>query len=360
MYRSIALFLSCFALSAAAPAQIVLANGEPDPAYPWLYAWFDAGVGVNSGLPTANGDPVLSWDDRSVSGHHLRQTPPGTDEQPLWLAEAANAWPALSFDGDDAIWGNESTEFGTMTEERTIFLVARVDPGQDACYLLDSANSFGRNSFLTGQPNFHPGRWQLFTGVETVLSSDVGYEMFQVHTLYFGNGFQEHFLNGALQGTGTAALQNLRGVTLGARYNLQDFLVGQVAETLFYSQPVTQADREAVEAYLVRKYLEPRPSLSSSPLLPGQPVSFTISGCTPHGAVYLAYSMTGPGPTSTTWGTAMLSPPVRPIPPCPADANGDAMQTAFVPGRVSGRPVWIQAMDGESLQMSNVLAEVIG
>ncbi|RMH04192.1 MAG: hypothetical protein D6702_03670 [Planctomycetota bacterium] len=339
--------------TALLPAQVVLGNGEPDPAWPTLHGWYDAAFGINGGAPPAAGDPVGLWADRSVAGHDLDQVLTAASERPTWRAGDANGLPALAFDGDDAIWALETT-FGQIPEDRTVFVVLRVEPGGDHGYVLDSSSSFGRNAFLTGQAGFHPGRWQIQTGMDTILSTDVGYESWQVHTLELGNGFQQHFRDGVLQATGAAGLQALRGLTLGARYSLEDFFRGGIAEVLVYAQLLPQADREAVEGYLRRKYLEPRPRFEPFKAGAGEPLLLQVSGCTPYAAVFFGASTTGPGPWPSPWGTLMLTPPIHPIPPCGADGAGLAVQTAWIPEDLQGRTLWIQAYDQGSGRLSTL------
>ncbi len=356
---SLFLSLSLAATAAALPAQSVLTNGEPDPGHPDLHAWFDAGVGINGIGQPSNGDPVWAWADRSDHHHDLVQVSANASEQPTWLASEVNFHPALQFDGDDAIWGDEVSEFGTITEARTIFVVARVAAGNDAVYLFDGHKAAGRNGLLTGQNGYFPGRWQIWTGTNAVVGTDVGYEQYQIHSIYLEQGFQQHYINGVLQASGTLAVSSLRGLTVGARYTLEDFFEGGVGELLFYSAALSQDDREDLESYLMDKYLRPRPVLSCDPLLPGEVISVYADGCTPDGVVVFAYSVQGAGPVSTTWGTVMLTPPVYLLPPNRADANGHAYQTAKVPASVSEKPIWFQALDHESGALSNLLIETV-
>lgn len=340
------------------PAQIVLANGEPDPAYPYLHAWFDAATGVN-GAPVANGDPVSSWTGRSAQQRSLPQVGASQSTWPVWRATAAAGWPALEFDGDAAIWGDAAAEFGTLSVARTILVVAYAGTGADQRYVFDGSQVVGRNALMAGQASFNPGRWQVWTGTSAVVSTDVGYEALQVHTVSLASGSQQHWIDGVLQATGQSGLNSLYGFTAGNRYTLDSGWVGLIAEILVYSELLVQDDREAIEAYLLSKYLAPRPVLAYDQLVAGAPIRFEVTGCTPGRAVIVAASTFGPGPLATRWGTAQLTPPLHLLPPSIADAGGLAFQTAMVPATAAGLTLWLQALDHGSGTFSGlVIGEV--
>ena len=93
------------------------------------------------------------------------------------------------------------------------------------------------------------------------------------------------------------------------------------------------------------------PALSVWNLVAGSTATLEVQGCgtgtnpsTP-AKVFFAWSITGPGPTSTPYGWVGLSPPINTLPPILADAtNGIASRQVQVPPTAAGMPVWIQAL----------------
>ena len=87
------------------------------------------------------------------------------------------------------------------------------------------------------------------------------------------------------------------------------------------------------------------PVLTVPPLAGGNFANFTVSSCTPGGQAYLAYSLTGGGPTNTTWGVAELSNPIQLLATMTVNSAGDAAYFTTVPSRATGVTVWFQALD---------------
>ena len=112
-------------------------------------------------------------------------------------SHVANGLPAVTFDGDDYIWANGSTEFGTVAGGKTMFVVVRVDTPNNG-YVFDGSTVSGRNALFTGQ-QADPGRWHVFTGQSPVtVGPTVDATVFQVHSVVLDDAANEHFLNGAL------------------------------------------------------------------------------------------------------------------------------------------------------------------
>ncbi len=95
------------------------------------------------------------------------------------------------------------------------------------------------------------------------------------------------------------------------------------------------------------------PTLTVLALISGFSTSATLEECTPNGAVVLALSTAGDGPTTTIYGVADLSPPIIQLPSVTVDANGDGSVPLSIPGGTSGTTVWFQALDLGSGEFSN-------
>lgn len=80
-------------------------------------------------------------------------------------------------------------------------------------------------------------------------------------------------------------------------------------------------------------------------MVAGQNAVVSIAGGTPNASVYLGWSQTGGGPTSTPFGFADLSPPIQQLPTLTTDASGTASLQASVPAGAAGIQLWFQALD---------------
>jgi hypothetical protein len=94
-------------------------------------------------------------------------------------------------------------------------------------------------------------------------------------------------------------------------------------------------------------------------LVAGQATTLKASNATPGSPIFFAYSLLGGGPSNTQFGSALLSPPIRRLPPVVADASGNASYNRNLPVGTSGLNIWIQAYDFVGAQFSNGLAETI-
>ncbi len=349
--------------AAGAQAQVLGGNGQPDPNYPKLWAWYDASDGVNGAGQPVDGTPATWWLDRSWQGHSLVRASTDPFQQPVFRATAANGMPALEFDGDDYLWGDNAVEFGTISGAKTILVVAEVDPVNFDGYIFDSSSSAGRNALITGQQAI-PDAWQIWTGTGLAGGTvPVARDLFQVHSVVIDAGLQEHFVDGSSIYTGAEGIQDLSGFILGSRYTLANFLFGHIAEVLVYDEVLSASDRQDLENYLTTKYASgppPTPTLAVSNLTTGAVATFTLSHCTPLGPGVIAYSLAGGGPISTPWGTGYLTPPYTQLPTLTIDPLGNASFAVPVPPGTTGLPVWFHALDVASGTLTNPLAEVIG
>ena len=97
-----------------------------------------------------------------------------------------------------------------------------------------------------------------------------------------------------------------------------------------------------------------RPVLTITDPTPGAQTTITVDGATPNGNVVVAYSTNGAGPTNTPFGVALLTPPIKRLPPVQADALGSARMTLNVPaGTPPGLTIWTQALDAGAALFTN-------
>ena len=238
-----------------APADILLPDGTPDPAFVNLYAWWRADAGVNAAATVpADGATVTRWEDSSIRNRDLTRIAANVAQRPTFRAALANGAPAVDFDGNDYIWAaNTAAEFSVISAPRTIIAVSRVAAANGG-YIFDSSSSAGRTALITGELAT-PTQWVLFPGATP---STLGGPIFEggvtMTTCTVSAGAQTIHVNGALKGSGTSAMQNMSGLILGSRFNLQNPLSGSISEVLVFDKVLDDAERAAVEGYLAAKY----------------------------------------------------------------------------------------------------------
>ncbi|MCX8229612.1 MAG: hypothetical protein OTJ44_06650 [Planctomycetota bacterium] len=88
---------------------------------------------------------------------------------------------------------------------------------------------------------------------------------------------------------------------------------------------------------------------------------FHVEGAIPGSIITMAYSLAGPGPTSTSIGLVDLSWPIRRILVTPADLNGEVFNLFMMPSGITGLSVWTQALsEGPAgFELTNSLALVV-
>ncbi len=95
------------------------------------------------------------------------------------------------------------------------------------------------------------------------------------------------------------------------------------------------------------------PALVVRGLEAGGTALLSVVGATPMAFQHYAFSLTGPGPTTSPYGDLALSPPIQLAGVVRADSLGNATKSAAVPPGTSGLAVWLQALDAGTLTLTN-------
>lgn len=103
------------------------------------------------------------------------------------------------------------------------------------------------------------------------------------------------------------------------------------------------------------------PHYSMTNLVANQIAELKVTECDPGSQVIIAWSITGPGPTSTIYGDLDMSPPINLLPTLIADSSGTASITVPVAGNATGLTIYSQCIipSGSGSEISNSLARVI-
>ena len=295
-----------------------------------------------------------------------------------------------------AAQNNHVADDGTIVPATTVSGPAAQAPGSLTTHF-DGGNGFAGNTFditpnvdmsITGM-DFH-ARYadrQYDIDVYYKAGSSVGYEQDPTAWTLLASGSNP---NSNAPGGGTFVDLSGNGVTFsaGVEYgiymdNVNYDTAGGIAYTNGASTPEVYSNTDlTLEAYSGTRspafsgspftprvwngtlYYETQsaggPSLSVADLTAGSTCTLAISGATAGYYCWIAYSVTGSGPTTIGVGDVALSPPIQKVGSVVADANGNAIMSATVPANAAGMSIWIQAVDMSGPTLTNALAETIG
>jgi len=232
-------------VSAASPAPPTL---QP-PLTDGLALWYEAGT-----EQYADGQSVGIWQDKSGNGRNLTAFDPS--QAPVFHRNAVNGRAAVEFDGVRSLLKTYNSTF-TLPQPTTFFIVYRsLDPDTSArAFVFDSRDSGSRQIFGRGAADN-----ALIYGNLDVTASSIAYPFsgFQVWSGTYNGSNSSLFQNGAPLATGNAGGASETGFTLGglstsAQYGY-DLSHTQVAEILYYTGSLSDADREDVTNWLDMKY----------------------------------------------------------------------------------------------------------
>jgi len=230
-----------------------MAGGVPpfDMDHPGLHAYFEAGAGVNDG-GAGDGDAIYNWLDQSGHERHLVRVDASDDRRATWSADELSGQPAVSFDGNDYIWCEPNSTWGTLGGNKTFFFVSQVNAA-DGGYIFDSYTGAARNAAFTGQVSA-PEVWCLYDGSTVVTTGSVATATIQVHSMEFSNGGMKHWVDGELTGEGAANNGPMTGIVVGSRYNTANGLSGDIGSLIVFSEVLPSDERQDIEDWLNDRY----------------------------------------------------------------------------------------------------------
>jgi hypothetical protein len=230
------------------------ADAQP-PVLAGLALWFDA-----ASESYADGEPVTTLTDWSGLGRNLTSDPADPRAAPTFRRNAINGRPAVEFDGTSDILKTYGSSF-VLAQPDTFFVVYQsLDPNPlKEGWLFDSTNSstrqlFGRSSSgtveqyanlalsVSGIP-FPFATYELWSGTYNDGTSSLWRQLAGQSMQVFAGNVGTSSMDGfALGGASTTGV------------NGYGFTHARVAEILWYTGPLSDADRTAIVNYLAAKY----------------------------------------------------------------------------------------------------------
>lgn len=230
---------------------------------PDLAAWYraDRGVTLASGV-------VSAWADQSGSGKTLSQGTAGARPTPVASNAAFNGQPTLSFDGGDSLVAAVASDWNFLHNGLgcTLILVAKGDAANTVyafCGTQTTVASRGMQLRTTGGGNLV---WDVGNGSVDILGLtvlvDLDDALFKTTLRYTegraGNEYAYRINGGAdttgISGAAPSASDATGPLTVGARSGAGLTLTGDIAEVIAYSRYITDAEANALDAYLLARY----------------------------------------------------------------------------------------------------------
>jgi hypothetical protein len=221
----------------------------------------DAGLTVwlkpELGIDRDAADAVSSWQDSSGNNNHCTQAT--TAAKPTYRASQFGSMPGIHFDGGDFLESSVGMSTGSYTKVVRVSL----DGFEQLGNILSSGSDPGAGHALFMNNQATPRLWH---GGTSFSISNTPMVAFQQHILVAtydaANLTGTLYLDGVQVGTGTAANHANPTYKLGAIAG-GSFMRGTIGEVLIYDRVITEAERLAVENYLLTKSLPP----ANTPLL---------------------------------------------------------------------------------------------
>ena len=237
----------------AGPDQNVILSGSApwSPAQTTTELWLDA---ADDSTITRSGDLVSEWRDKSDNDRHASQATSGS--QPSWTFEGLNGKDVLTFDGTSEFLNlGTGLDFVAGTSHSAFIVLADIT---------SYSNIYGAANGNSGSSSLHVGFANANTYRMNYWSHDYGPS---ITANFESNGSILNYVwevgapkqilaNGKSEGTGHNA-QAIGTMAGGGRIgNIvgQGFIGGKIAEMVFLTGTVAQADRERMEGYLAHKW----------------------------------------------------------------------------------------------------------
>ena len=237
----------------AGPDQNVILSGSApwSPAQTTTELWLDA---ADDSTITRSGDLVSEWRDKSDNDRHASQATSGS--QPSWTFEGLNGKDVLTFDGTSEFLNlGTGLDFVAGTSHSAFIVLADIT---------NYSNIYGAANGSSGSSSLHVGFANANTYRMNYWSHDYGPS---ITANFESNGSILNYVwevgspkqilaNGKSEGTGHNA-QTIGTMAGGGRIgNIvgQGYIGGKIAEMVFLTGTVAQADRERMEGYLAHKW----------------------------------------------------------------------------------------------------------
>lgn len=194
---------------------------------------------------------VPLWVDKSGYGNNALQS--NASYQPINTANQINTKQALVLDGSNDYMATAAFAGGNLTISTMFFVAKRAVSGVGSAgmYLADGIDSSNRQAILSTDTT--QILWSFAGG--GVNTSTVADTATHIHCCTFaGDASSTYYLDGINIGTANIGSNQLAGLTIGARYNLIQFLNGIIGEVIIYNRVLSATEITQINNYLANKW----------------------------------------------------------------------------------------------------------
>jgi len=199
----------------------------------------------------SDGDAVAAWVDMA-SGNNATQATAG--ERPTYKTAIQNGLPVVRFDGGDRM----AHTYANGGKAVTIFAVVKVNSAGNSAFrgIYSTAGNTSVNETMLLANMTTNDKWGTFGGSTTTnrpANTDIKDSAFHILTLSRSSGGGGDFY---LDGAGDGAFADAQGQPghIGGTSISSQFLTGDVAEIIVYSNQLSSDDRASVTDYLSAKW----------------------------------------------------------------------------------------------------------
>ena len=190
---------------------------------------------------------VSAWNDKSGEGNHISQAT--ASKQPLWVANTQNGLPLIRFDGTDDQLNRSTFVNGAISQGFYMFVVMKPTVGAASNpYNFDGGASARGWCYTDSSDVVRYG-----SATEQIIDSNL--PSTPVMYTFFVNGSSSNVRKNSVSTvSATLGSTSSNGLWLACRHNDTSFGSPDHAEFLFYDNDIGTTNRDAVEAYLKKKW----------------------------------------------------------------------------------------------------------
>jgi signal peptidase len=207
-----------------------------------LYAQYKADA-----LNLNDGGAVSSWTDSSGNGRDISQ--PDPSKQPVYARNILSGYPVVRFDGSDDYLSRAGFPLTQPYMLFVVFKLAATGPIQ-----VITTGNISTGTSINGTLFWQNPHLYFNSGNQEMIPNPLSADSFKYYTIKVNGPSSYWRINGASQTGINPGMNPMSDLGVGIWGDGQYWLNGDIAELLFYSEDMSDSNRDIVEQYLRSKY----------------------------------------------------------------------------------------------------------